>query len=281
MTTQKFLQFLASLDDAGRKVMDAIVSVDADALRDMVANLTPTPPPKLDLTLAIPTETGYELPTTGLAKILPPPPTYECPICYETGESHFQCPNGHTAACLPCLQHIYNCPICRLPIRDEFIETANETANETADETADSDSESEIDVNDIMEPDYDIALNDWRQSHFNQLDNDEINPTAIFDVELYETAADRRNNRPARTYKFKYAYTTPRCYVLKSYDYLASDGQPKFITKSKSFFRNFPHNGKNISLTATQRTQTNGYYIGKISLNYDDFHSIHTETYGY
>ena len=88
------------------------------------------PTPKLDLTLAIPTETGYELPTTGLAKILPPPPTYECPICYETGESHFQCPNGHTAACLPCLQHIYDCPMCRLPIRDEFMETANETDDE-------------------------------------------------------------------------------------------------------------------------------------------------------
>lgn len=83
--------------------MNTIITVDTDALQKIVDSLAIPTPTLLPLTLAIPTETGYELPKLEMPKILPPPPTYECPICYETDDSHLLCPNGHTALCLDCL----------------------------------------------------------------------------------------------------------------------------------------------------------------------------------
>ena len=288
-TTQKFLNFLASLDETGKKVMNIITTVDTGKLLEIVDALE-IPSPLLDLNLAIPTETGYnlEIPRNDIPVAIPVAiPTTECPICFNVDDSHLQCPNGHTASCLDCLSKMMEtgftvkCPICRKPLDETPDETADETADETDSDT-DSDTDSEIDVNDIMDADYDTALNEWRQSHFNQLENDEMNPTAVFNVDLYETPADRRNNMPARRYEFSYEYTTPQCYVLKSNSCLRHNNfQPAFLTKAKSFFRNFPHTGKEIILTESQRSQTGGLYIGRISLNYDAFNTIHTDTYGY
>ena len=37
----------------------------------------------------------------------------ECPICFGTIKSVFQCQNGHITGCKDCISKLDKCPICR------------------------------------------------------------------------------------------------------------------------------------------------------------------------
>ena len=53
----------------------------------------------------------------------------ECPVCFGTIKSVFQCQNGHITGCKDCISKLDKCPICRYPlnkIRNLQIEKAVE-----------------------------------------------------------------------------------------------------------------------------------------------------------
>lgn len=212
--------------------------VMVDMLKNMIKKESP-PRPKLViptytddvvLDLKIPTPTIPRVPTPP-----PPPPTYECPICYDIGENHKQCPNNHTAACLQCYNKILDCPICRLPLRDEFtggeyttgasgsLEILNLDdipADETADETA---NENTYTAEEIAEENAYWEARQWRVDLFN---DNPYNVRLRLNIE-YERNASIPNGRIVRELQF--SRETPTQWVFKS-------GSLE-IRKNKSFWK--------------------------------------------